>query len=669
MAKTRPRPSDDPASRAAVLRAEIDRHQELYDRARPEISDRDFDRLVEELAALEARHPDLATADSPTQRVGGAPVEGFAQVVHQPPMQSLDNTYSLEEVGEWVDRLRRLEPDEAFGFVAELKIDGVSISLLYEDGVLAQGATRGNGTIGDDVTINLRTIRSLPLRLKAGAPRRLIARGEVYTPRSVFRRINEEREAAGEPLFANPRNATAGAIRQLDSRLVAKRRLSASIYAIAGGADGLATHAETLEALAAWGLPVAAGWRRCAGLEEIAEFLEHWRERRRELDFETDGVVVKVDDLELRRRLGSTAKAPRWAVAFKYEPERVETVVRAIRVQVGRTGVLTPVAELEPVLVAGTTVQRATLHNYEDLARKDVRVGDTVAVEKGGDVIPKVVEVRLDRRPRGSEPFELPTHCPECGEPVVRLEGEVALRCVNPTCPAVVQESIRHFVSRNAMDVEGLGDERIAQLLKEERIADLPDLFALRREELVELEGWGERSADNLVAQLEAAKRRELHRLLFGLGIRMVGERVAKVLARHFGSLDALERSSLEELREVLGPKVAAGVRGFFDDPRQRARLAALRAAGVAPPAHEKPAVAGDSPVRGKTVVLTGTLQTMSREEASARLEALGAKVTSSVSKNTDLVVAGEKAGSKLERAKTLGVEVIGEAELAEILR
>jgi DNA ligase (NAD+) len=666
MAKTRP--SASPAARAARLRAEIDRHQALYDRARPEIADREFDRLLEELAALEAEHPGLATPDSPTQRVGGAPVEGFAQVVHHPPMQSLENSYSLDEVGEWVERLRRLEPDESFGFVAELKIDGVSISLLYQDGVLVQGATRGNGSVGDDVTVNLRTIRSLPLRLAAGAPRRLVARGEVYTPRSVFHRINDEREAAGEPLFANPRNATAGAIRQLDSRLVARRRLAASIYAVADGGGGLASHAETLAALERWGFPVAAGWRRCAGLEEIADFLEHWRERRRELDFETDGVVIKVDDLELRRRLGSTAKAPRWAVAYKYEPERVETVVRAIRVQVGRTGVLTPVAELEPVLVAGTTVQRATLHNYEDLARKDVRVGDTVAVEKGGDVIPKVVEVRLESRPAGSAPFELPTRCPECGEPVARLEGEVALRCLNPACPAVVQESIRHFVSRNAMDVEGLGDERIAQLLAERKIADLPDLFALRREDLVELEGWGERSADNLLAQLEAAKSRDLHRLLFGLGIRMVGERVAKVLARHFGSLEALERASVEELREVLGPKVAAGVRGFFDDPRQRARLAALRAAGVEPPAHERPAVAAGSPVRGKTVVLTGTLQSMSREEATAKLEALGAKVTSSVSKNTDLVVAGEKAGSKLEKAKALEVTVIDEAGLQELL-
>lgn len=655
------------ARRAEFLRAEIRRHEDLYYRSgRPEISDREFDALMRELAELEAAHADLRAPDSPTQRVGGEPVEGFAPFAHEPPMQSLDNTYSLDEVREWVERLRRLEPDAEIAFVAELKVDGVSISLLYENGVLARGGTRGNGLVGDDVTANLRTVRSLPLRLSPGAPRRLLARGEVYLPRSAFRRINEEREAAGEPLFVNPRNATAGTIRMLDSRVVASRRLAATFYQVAEGAAGLATHAETLGALAGWGLPVQEGWRRCADLDEVAAFIEEWRARRRELDFETDGVVVKVDDLELRARLGSTAKAPRWAVAFKYEPERVETVVRGIRVQVGRTGVLTPVAELEPVFVGGTTVQRATLHNYEDLARKDVRVGDTVFVEKGGDVIPKVVEVLLARRPADARPFELPERCPRCHEPVTRFEGEVAWRCVNPACPAMVAESIRHFVGRNAMDIEGLGDERVAQLLAEAKIADLPDLYALRREELAALAGWGEKSAEKLLASLEASKGRELHRLLFALGIRFVGERVAKLLARHFGSLATLAAATEEELVAVpeVGPKVAASVRAFFADPRQRRRLAALAAAGVAPPATARAARAADGPFRGKSVVLTGTLPTLSREEATARLEAAGARIASSVSKKTDFVVAGEKAGSKLERARELGVEILDEAAL-----
>jgi len=668
MAGARP---ETPTERAERLRGELRRHEDLYYRANaPEISDREFDALMAELAALESAHPELVAPDSPTQRVGGAPVEGFASVTHDPPMQSLDNTYSREELAEWVERLRRLEPEAEITFVAELKVDGVSISLRYEEGVLVQGATRGNGLVGDDVTINLRTVRNLPLRLAPDAPARLLVRGEIYMPRSSFRRINEEREAAGEPLFVNPRNATAGTLRMLDSRVVAARRLAATLYQVAGGAEGLAGHGETLEALAGWGLPVEKGWRRCADLAAVARFVDEWRERRHELDFETDGVVVKVDDLGLRERLGSTAKAPRWAVAYKYEPERAETTVTGIRVQVGRTGVLTPVAELAPVFVGGTTVQRATLHNYEDLSRKDVRVGDTVFVEKGGDVIPKVVEVRLDRRPETSAPFAMPERCPRCGEPVTRFEGEVALRCVNPACPAVVAESIRHFVGRNAMDVEGLGDERIAQLLEAGLLADVPDLYRLPRERLTELDGWGERSADKLLASLETSKRRDLHRLLFALGIRFVGERVAKLLARRFGSLSALATASEEALLAVpeVGPKVAASVRSFFGDPRQRRRLAALAAAGVDPPALEPETPSAAGPLHGKTVVLTGTLPTLTREEASARLEAAGARVASSVSKKTDFVVAGEKAGSKLDKARELGVEVLDEAGLLELL-
>ncbi len=658
----------DPAERAEALRREIVRHDELYHReAKPEVSDRDYDRLLEELKALEAEHLELVTPDSPTQRVGGKPVEGFPPVRHEPPMQSLDNTYSLAEVEEWIARLTRLAPDAQLAFVAELKIDGVSISLRYEDGLFVQGATRGNGLVGEEVTRNLRTVRDLPLRLTGSPPPRLIVRGEAYLPRSVFARLNREREEAGEPLFVHPRNTTAGTIRQLDSRIVASRRLAAVVYQIADGVEN-GSHADALAQLERWGFPIHTGWRRCRSLEEIARFVEDWRQRRRELDFETDGVVLKIDDLELRRRLGSTAKAPRWAVAFKYEPERATTTVREIRVQVGRTGVLTPVAELEPIFVGGATVRRATLHNYEDLARKDVRVGETVAIERGGDVIPKVVEVDLAQRPQESVPFEIPVRCPECHEAVSRAEGEVAWRCTNPICPAVVAESIRHFVSRNAMEIEGLGDERIDQLLAEAKIRDYPDLFCLRVEDLVDLDGWGERSAQKLLASIDESRRRELHRLLFAIGIRFVGERVAKLLALQFGTLPALASASDEELLAVpeVGPKVAAAIRAFFADERQRRRLDALAAAGVAPPVVER--VVAPRPLLGKSVVLTGKLGQLTREEATARLEAFGARVASSVSKKTDLVVAGEDAGSKLDKARALGVPVTDEAGLVRLL-
>jgi DNA ligase (NAD+) len=659
----------DPAARAAHLRAELERHNELYYvHGKPEISDRDFDRLMRQLIDLEDEHPELRTPDSPTQRVGGTPVEGFDEVAHDPPMMSLDNTYSLEELQEWSERLRRLAPDAELQYVAELKLDGVSISLLYEDGVLTQGVTRGNGVVGDDVTTNVRTIRNLPLRLAGEAPRRLLARGEIYMPRSVFVEINRRREEAGEPLYANPRNTTAGTVRLLDSREVARRRLKVAIFQSAGDL-GTGTHSETLEALASYGLPVGDRWRRCADLEAVRDFIEDWWEKRHRLEYETDGVVVKVDDLKLQQRLGATSKAPRWAVAYKYAAEQAETVVRAITVQVGRTGALTPVAELAPVLVAGTTVKRATLHNYEDLARKDVRVGDTVTIEKAGEIIPQVVAVLAEKRPPGTEPFALPTHCPVCGEPVVRFEGEVALRCVNAACPAIVREAVRHFASRNAMEIEGLGDKLIDQLLREELIEDYTSLYRLRPEDLHRLERWGEKSAENLVAEIEKSKGRTLAHLLYALGIRFVGARVARILADHFGDLDALASASPEALEAVpeIGPKVAQSIRRFFGDRKNRERLEALRAAGVNL-TQPRAAAAADSSLSGKTVVLTGALAAMTRSDAKRRLEALGARVAGSVSRQTDLVVAGDKAGSKLDKARQLGVEVIDEAGLVELL-
>ncbi len=658
------------ARRAAELRAELTRHNALYYAGKPELSDREFDTLLAELAELEARHPELKTADSPTQRVGGEPVEGFEQVAHEPPMLSLDNTYSFAEVGEWIERLERLAPDAELAYVAELKLDGVSIALSYEDGVLVRAVTRGNGTVGDDITANVRTIRSLPLRLAGDPPPSLAVRGEIYMPRPVFAALNRRREAAGEALYANPRNTTAGTIRLLDSREVARRRLAVAVFQSATDL-GTATHAETLEALASFSLPVRSRWQRCAGATALEGYAEQWREPRHELDFETDGVVIKVDDLALRTHLGQTSKAPRWAVAYKYAAERAETVVRAIQVQVGRTGALTPVAELAPVLLAGTTVQRATLHNYEDLARKDVRVGDTVYLEKGGDIIPKVVAVRPDLRPKGAVPFEIPSHCPVCGEAVVQFEGEVARRCVNQACPAIVRESVRHYVSRNAMNVEGLGDKLIDQLIGEQLIEDYTSLYQLHRhrEQIVALHGWKDKSADNLFAEIEKSKtERTLAHLLHALGIRFVGVRVGKILAEHTGELDALtaaDQETLEAIPEV-GPKVADSVLRFFAEAANQRRIEVLREAGVS--FTQPRAEAVESPLRGKTVVLTGTLSGMGRKEAKERLEALGARVSGSVSGKTDLVVAGESAGSKLEKAEKLGVEVVDEAGLLELL-
>ncbi len=668
----------DAERRAAELRPELERHSELYYvHGTPEISDREFDALLRELQDIEAEHPQLATPDSPTRRVGGAPVEGFEQVAHEPPMMSLDNTYSLEEAEEWVARIDKLAAGETLSYVAELKLDGVSISVLYEGGVLTQAVTRGNGVVGDDVTENVRTIRGLPLRLTAEShpgggrtqsiPERLMLRGEIYMPRSVFDDLNRQREAAGQQLYVNPRNTTAGTIRLLDSREVARRRLEVAIFQSA--TDLAPAHSEILETLAGYGLPIGSQWQRCADLGEIESYIERWREPRHELPFDTDGVVIKVDRLELQERLGRTAKAPRWAVAYKYAAEQAPTVVQAITVQVGRTGVLTPVAELEPIFVGGTTVARATLHNYEDLARKDIRVGDTVLVEKAGEIIPKVVSVVVEQRSPETEPFEIPTACPVCGDPVVRYEGEVAWRCVNASCPAIVRESVSHFVSRNAMDIEGLGDKLIDQLLAKELITDYTSLYSLRALDLMDLEGWGEKSAVNLVAQIEKSKGRTLAHLLHAVGIRFVGQRVGRILAEHFGDLDSLIAAGSEQLEAVpeIGPKVAASVMQFFAGEHNRKRLEALRAAGV-DFTQPQPEAAEESPVAGKTVVLTGSLSVLKRSEAKKRLEALGARVSGSVSKKTDLVIAGEKAGSKLKKAQALGVAVLGEAGLLEIL-
>ena len=582
-------------------------------------------------------------------------------------MLSLENAYSWDEAEAWRARVVRVLGEDPGSYVAELKIDGLSIALRYEGGVLVRGATRGDGFRGEDVTDNVRTIRTIPLRISDAAL--LEARGEVFYPRSAFRKLNAQREAAGEPIFANPRNAAAGTLRLLDSRITAKRGLAACLYSIAQAGELPRTQAEALERLKALGLPAHPYWKRFATFGEVRQFVEEWETKREDLDFETDGVVIKVDDRRLQEELGSTAKSPRWAFAFKYRPEDATTVVREIRVHVGRTGVMTPVAHFDPIVLAGTTVKRATLHNYEDLARKDVRVGDTVVVEKGGDVIPKVVRVVPEKRPPKSTPFEMPQTCPVCGDPVAREPGEVATRCVNPACPAVVREALAHFCSRRAMKIEGLGGKLVDQLVGEGLLSDVASIYALKGESLAQLDRWGEKSASNLIAEIEQSKENDLSRLLFALGIRHVGEKAAGTLARKFGSLDALMEASEEDLQgvEEVGPNTASAVTAWFSHPRHRELVERLRSHGVNFLSKEK-RPASDGPLAGKTVVLTGALPGVTRDEAARILEAAGARIASSVSKKTDYVVAGEAAGSKLEKAKSLGVETVSWNEMVELL-
>ncbi len=656
--------------RAKELREALSRHERLYYvENRPEITDAQFDALMRELVALEERWPELATADSPARRVGGEPADGFVTVTHGSPMLSLENAYSWEEAEAWRTRLvRALGGAEPGAYVAELKIDGVSVSLRYEAGVLVRGATRGDGVRGEDVSGNVRTVRSIPLAIPEKGP--LEVRGEIYYSKGSFRKLNAEREAEGLPLFANPRNAAAGTLRLLDSRVTARRRLEAWIYGIAEAREVPATQSGGLERLRGWGFPVNGHWRRCASFEAVRAFLEEWAQMRHGLDFETDGVVIKVDDRELQAELGSTAKSPRWALAYKYPAEVATTVVREISAGVGRTGTLTPVAHFDPIRLGGTTVKRATLHNYEDLARKDVRVGDTIVVEKGGDVIPKVVRVILEERPAGAPPFEMPGRCPSCGDPVVREPGEVAFRCVNTACPAVVREALRHFCSRRAMRIEGLGDRLIDQLVTAGMLTDVASIYDLKADALASLERWGEKSAANLLEEIASSRSSELSRLVFALGIRHVGEKAARSLARRFGSLDALAEASEEELQSVeeIGPNTATAVRAWFSHPRHRELIEKLRRHGLTF-AEASSSFGREGPLSGKTVVLTGTLVGVTREQAAALLEEAGARVSGSVSKKTDYVVAGEAAGSKLDRAKALGVRVVTWEEMVEIVK
>jgi len=654
--------------RARELAAEILRHERLYyDEGRPEITDAEFDALMRELLALEEKYAELATPDSPARRVGGEPAEGFAAVPHAVPMLSLENAYTWEEAEAWLARASRLLGTAPPAFLAELKIDGLSISLRYEGGMLVRGATRGDGYRGDDVTENVRTIRSIPLAIDEKSA--LEVRGEVFYPRKAFKKLNEARESEGLPLFANPRNAAAGTMKLLDSRVTARRGLEAWLYAIVEATPLPASQTETLDRLRSLGFRVNPHSRRCESFEDVRTFVEEWREKRRGLEFETDGVVIKVDDRGLRERLGSTAKSPRGAVAFKYPAEEKTTVVEDITVQVGRTGVLTPVAHLAPVQLAGTTVKRATLHNYEDLSRKDVRVGDTVLVEKGGDIIPKVVRVLLDKRPADSSPFVMPTLCPVCGDRVVREGEEVATRCVNPACPAVVGEALRHFCSRRAMNIEGLGEKLVDQLVGAGLLTDVASIYDLRLEDLVGLERWGEKSASNLLAEIEKSKKHDLSRLIYALGLRHVGEKAAKTLAARFRSLDGLAAAGEEDLQtaEEIGPATAAAVASYFRHPSHRDLVERLRRHGLNFVSNA-PVGPAAGPLDGKTVVITGALPGVTREEAAERLLAAGAKVTGSVSRKTDFLLAGEEAGSKLERARELGVRVVTWPEIEELI-
>jgi DNA ligase (NAD+) len=667
--------------RAETLRGEILHHRKRYfvddD---PEIADAEYDALESELAALEEAWPELVTPDSPTQRVGAEPSEDLPTVEHRRPMLSLDNSYDEGEVAEWDRRLKRvldLAEDEALSYVVELKVDGLSLSVLYEEGLLVRAVTRGDGRRGEAVTPNARTIRSLPLRLLEPVAR-LEARGEVFFPLSEFERTNREREEEGEPPFANPRNAAAGALRQLDPAVTARRRLDLFLWNLEEeeGREP-ASHWEGLERLRGLGLRANPTARRVEGVAAVLDYCAQWRERRGELEYDIDGVVVKLDDRELQRRAGSTSKAPRWAVAVKFPAQQATTRVRDIVVQVGRTGALTPVAELEPVSLAGSTVSRATLHNEEEVRRKDVRVGDTVLVEKGGDVIPKVVKVVASRRCRGARRWVMPAACPVCSTPVWRPEGEVLARCPNPSCPAQFRESLRHFSRRTAMDIEGLGTALVDQLVGKGLVRDLSGLYRLDRETLAGLERMGEKSAENLLAQLEASRARPLSRLLFGLGIRMVGERAAAVLAREFGTLDALAetarseegRARLEEIHEI-GPKIAEAVARWFSEERNRELVERLREAGLSfeEPREELAAVPSGAALAGMRVVLTGTLPGLTRQEARRLVEAAGGTVAGSVSGKTDLVVAGADPGSKLRKARELGVEVVDEAGLRRLL-
>ena len=666
-----PQGMENPAARAEELRAQLrDASHRYYVLDAPTLSDAEYDRLFRELEQIEADHPDLITPDSPTRRVGAAPSEKFAKVTHRRQMMSLANAMTEDEFLEFDSRVHRSFGDEPLRYVVEPKLDGLAVTLRYENGRLVQGATRGDGLTGEDVTANLRTIKMVPLQLGGRPPAVFEARGEVFINKRDFVRMNEEREKAGEPTFVNPRNCAAGSLRQLDPRITAQRPLSIFFYEV-GETPGLtfATHWEKLALLRELGLRTNPENALCESLPEVKEKYRRMLAMRHELPYEIDGSVVKVDSEDQRRRLGAVSRTPRWAIAYKFPAEEEATTVEDIFVSVGRTGALTPVAALKPVHVGGVTVSRATLHNEDELRRKDVRVGDRVFLRRAGDVIPEIVRVIVESRPAGSRPWEMPKQCPACGTPVVREEGEAITRCPNPTCPAKTVSRLRHFASRLAMDIEGLGLETSTQLTETGLVKTPADLYRLTYEQLVGLDRFADLSARNLLAAIDASKTRPLRHVIYALGIRMVGEATAVSLARRFGSLEALMNASVEDLQSVrdVGPEVARQVHDFLALPGQREMIGQLLAAGVRP--DPEAAVATGGALAGKTVVLTGTLAKYSRESAKAEIERRGGRVSGSISRKTDLVVAGEDAGSKLKKAEELGVRVVDEDGFRELLK
>ncbi len=659
------------------LREKIRHHEYLYYVVdNPEISDAEFDKLMRQLKDLEAEHPDWITPDSPTQRVGGKPREGFAKVPHSSPMLSLDNTYSEDELRAWERRVHELSGRKDVDYVCELKLDGMSLALIYQDGKLLRGITRGDGTVGEDVTLNVRTVRSVPLSIpkeklkKAGIPPDFEVRGELLMPLAAFKRMNDDRESKGLALFANPRNATAGTVRQLESRITAERRLDYFSYMLLeNGRTFFDRHSQTLDALDAAGFKVNQNRKLVHNIDEAWEFIRQWEAKRDSLPYEIDGIVLKVDRTALQNELGFTGKAPRWAIAYKYAARAGITKLEDIRVQVGRTGKLTPVAMLAPVLIGGTTVRNATLHNLDEIERLGVKIGDWVQVERGGDVIPKVAKVIEDKdHPRGTKTFHMPETCPVCGTKVVRTEGEVDYRCVNANCPAKLRETILHFASRGVMNIDGMGDALVTQLMDRGLVKDVADIYQLTKKDLLSLERFADKSAQNILDEIEQSKKLPLERVIYGLGIRFVGERTAQFLAEHFGSMEALEHASPEELQEVneVGPRIAESIVEFFSIAANRKLVQRLREAGLTLSGHKKQR---GTKLAGKTFVLTGTLAHFTRDEAKKMIEDAGGKVTGSVSKKTDYVVAGADAGSKLDKAKDLGVKLIGEKEMESLIR
>ncbi len=661
--------------RVSELRAELKRHAELYYvQDRPEITDFEYDQLLRELAAIEEKYPELLTADSPTHRVGGAPREGFVKVEHSEPMMSLDNALDKDELRYFYVKTAQALGMESVQVLCEPKIDGLAVSLIYEDGVFTSGATRGDGRVGEDITVNLRTIKSLPLILRETVSGKLEVRGEICMDKKGFAALNAAREEAGEPLFANPRNAAAGSIRQMDPKVTAARKLKIYLYQIVDPKrHGINSQKEMLETISRFGLPVQGSERLCSSFEEVESYLEAWTEKRFEHPIDTDGVVVKLNDIALRAMLGATSKAPRWAIAFKFPPEEKVTRIIDIEVTVGRTGTLTPTAVLEPVHLSGTVVRRAILHNQDEIDRKDIRIGDYVLVHKAGEIIPEVIRVEKERRPEGTVPFRIPEICPVCGSGAVRLSGESAIKCLNSTCPAQIKEGISHFASRAAMDIRGLGEKIVALLVEKGIVSDFADLYTIQTEDLIPLERMGEKSARNITEAIEKSKKRPLGALINALGIRNVGERTANDLAEKFRSLELLSETAVNrtdelESMEGIGPVIAESLRVFFLEPHNASVIKRLKEAGVNMVIESPANPRDDLPWSGLKFVLTGELSTMTRPEASEKIKALGGETSDSVSRKTDFVVTGEKPGSKLLKARSLGIEVLEEEDFIKKL-